>query len=157
MLTAFKINNLSAKNMINKKYLGGTSLMLDEIFNSVSPEDKQAMRKIFENVTDEQMQKYKDEVSADLFPYIKASPEQRNANDKWNEPTYRLKLIYFAFLSVQRGYLLMTRLAVIPKKTSNGDAYRTVTAVFSSLMNTVCFSKLSDSIFDEKQSYKDYN
>ncbi len=143
--------------MINKKYLGGASYLLDELHKSVSPDDKIKLKKLFNNISSKRLKAYRDEVSPDIFKFIKATPEQRNMNPEWKDPEYRLKLLYFSFESLQRGYLLMTRLAALPKKTSNGDAYRTVTAVFSSLVNTVCSYKLTDSLFDEKLSYQDYN
>ena len=143
--------------MLNKKYLGGASFILDELFNSVTPEDKINMKKLFSDIPTEQYSKYRNQVSEDMFKYIRSTPEQRADNEKWNQGEYRLKLIYFSFVSVQRGYLLMTRLAAIPKRTSNGDAYRRVTAVFSSMMDAVCNSKLKDSIFNDELSYEDYN
>jgi hypothetical protein len=145
--------SLQQKAMLNKRYLGAASMMLGELFDAITPEEKQKMKQMFDNIGPDLYEQYRQEVFHDTLAYISAKPEERKLNPKWYEPEYRMKLQYFSFLYLQRGYLFMTRLAKMP----NRNGLRRVVAFFSVLAENVCFKKLSDSIFNDELTYIDYN
>lgn len=138
--------------MLNKRYLGAASMILGELFDSITPEEKIIMKKMFDNIDPQTYEQYRQEVNQDILAYITAKPEERKQNPKWNESNYKLKLHYFSFLYLQRGYLFMTRLSKIP----NRNGLRRVVGFFSVLAENVCFKKLSDSIFNDELTYIDY-
>jgi len=139
--------------MLNRKYLGQASMMLGELFNAISPDEKAAMKMMFDKISPELYESYRQETYADTFSYIHAKPEERALNTKWNEPDYKLKLHYFSFLYLQRGYLFMTRLAAMP----NRNGMRRVVAFFSLMAENVCFKKFKDLIFNDELTYDDYD
>lgn len=139
--------------ILNKRYLGAASFMLQEIFESVTTEDKKRMKEAFSHFTKNKINQFIQENEKELLSFIKAKPEERATNPKWNDPDYRLKLIYLSFQIVQRGYLLMNRLANTPKY--NGT--RVTIAYFSMLANDICNKKFKDSIFKDALTYSDYN
>lgn len=136
--------------ILNKKYLGSASMMLQELFDGVTDAEKQTMKEIFENLNQELYHQYQQEVQQDILTYISSTPEERNAN--WIDISYKLKLHYFSFIYLQRGYLLMRRLAAMPNK----NGIRRVPAFFSVMADDISNKIFKDSIFNDELSYEDY-
>lgn len=138
--------------MLNKKYLGSASRMLQELFDGVNAEDKAEMKSIFENISPELQEKYRQEVQPEILKYISSTTEERLSTDQWSDRTYRLKLHYFSFIYMQRGYLLMRRLAAMPNK----NGLRRVPAFFSVMAEDVRNKQFESTIFDIELSFEDF-
>lgn len=139
--------------MLNKKYLGAASIQIQEMFDSITPEDKKQMKELFDGISPEKYKQYYNEVYKDLFPFIESKATDRLHETKWNEPGYNLKLKYFSFYTLQRGYLLMTRLSMMP----NRNGLRRVVGFFSMMADNICNKELTDSVFNDELTYKDFN
>jgi len=138
--------------MLNKKYLGSASMMLQELFDGVIAEDKAEMKAIFENISPELHERYRQEVQQDILKYISSTTGERISADQWSDKTYRLKLHYFSFIYLQRGYLLMRRLAAMPNK----NGLRRVPAFFSVMADDVCNKQFMSTIFSNELEYNDF-
>ncbi|NOS85246.1 MAG: hypothetical protein HOP31_08915 [Ignavibacteria bacterium] len=136
--------------ILNKKYLGSASMMLQELFDGVSSDEKQQMKSIFDNLSQELYHQYLLEVQQDILTYISSTPEERNTN--WIDLSYKLKLHYFSFIYLQHGYLLMRRLAAMPNK----NGIRRVPAFFSVMSVDIKNKIFKDSIFNDELSYEDF-
>lgn len=126
--------------------------MLQELFDGVNAEDKAEMKSIFENISPELQEKYRQEVQPEILKYISSTTEERLSTDQWSDRTYRLKLHYFSFIYMQRGYLLMRRLAAMPNK----NGLRRVPAFFSVMAEDVRNKQFESTIFDIELSFEDF-
>ncbi len=141
--------------MLKEKYLGAAVILLEELFNSLDSSDKLRLKQLIVNVSNDKLREYENEIKDDILYYMKAKPKYRSEHRLWNDPAnqdYRLKLIYFCYKYLQRGYYLMDRILKVPKR----NGYREVVTVFSMLTNHICSKKFPDTILDGQLTFEEF-
>jgi len=134
--------------MINNNYKENAKLILEELFNSLSADDKKHLKALVKNLlVSGKIKELEDKLlQSEIRDYIKASKEERTQTERWQEHNYRLIITFFSFKYVYRGYKLINIFNSLPEDGHYGH----VIAEYSIAPVAIIFNEDYLKIFDEE-------
>ena len=141
---------------VNIKYRSSFSPLIEELHQSLTPEDRIRLKNLIDKLTRDQLEKIEYEIHNLIFAYIKATPDERTSNPQWNKPDnpdLKLFLVYFSFLYLQRGYWMIEKINLVPEK----NGHRDVVAAYASIAGDVKTKKFKETIFDDFFTFEEFN
>jgi len=141
--------------MIKYMYVSNANAILDEIAESLSPAEKQELKKYLSGLSKKQISDLTDKFRNDVFYYIRAKPEQRKSDARWNKPDnkmYKPLTAYFSFIYMQRTCYILKKLRKLPAE----NGIREMLAAIAVTINDVLTKDFKDTIFDDILTFEDF-
>ncbi len=136
--------------MISDNYIYQAANFLQELFDSLSGNDKVSLQKIFHKYSRKFLLQHELSLQKEILKYMESTPNQRKKKKEWNDPENngkRLLLIYYSFKYMYKGYFLLKKISNAPEH----GGYREVVAMYSMLADEIVREvSIVNIILDEK-------